>query len=123
MSDAMPITESLPTRLRYLKAQIASERSVGPDGDDDGTTRLRAGHQSTSRVRPYSQRSWPEQQHIEAIDHRGQHIGPRRVVEASRWIGSGFGHHHQSRQHHAYLGCGRQADIGKPGDRDPSTFL
>ena len=123
MSDAVPITEPLPTRLRDVEAQIAGERGVGADGDDDGTARLRAGQQSTGRVGSYSRRARPEQQHIEAIDHRGQYIGPHRVAEAGRWIDGWLGHHHQSRWHHPYLGCGRQTDVGKSGDSDPCTFL
>jgi hypothetical protein len=49
---------------------------------------------------------------IEPVDHRRQHIDPRRVA----------GDHHQPFQRHPDVGRGADTHVGKAGDTDPGPL-
>jgi hypothetical protein len=91
--------------------QVGSQRR-DPDGEHHHTAGLRPGLQSAHGTCTESADTLTDDDDIEPVDHRRQHVDPR-------WVA---GDHHQPLQRHPHVGCGADAQLGKPCHTDPGTL-
>ena len=121
---ARSVAQPRPHGALRRQLDVATERTGGTEGHDDGTLLLQSGSELAHRCRAPTV-TQPggnaRQHHIESVDRRPHHVdpvlvGPRRLVDA------GVDAHHPF-EWHPELGCGigperRHVDHGHPGTLD-----
>ena len=105
-----PVTVAEPDPLAVVGGQLQiGAEGRDPDRQHHHATRLGPGLQPAHRSTGQAPDTPADQDHIEPVDHRRQHVDPRRVA----------GDHHQTFQRHSHVGCGANAQLRKAGDTDP----
>jgi hypothetical protein len=105
------IAEPDPLVAVGAEPQIGAERR-DPHGEHHHAARLRPGLQPAHRAGTETANLPADHDDVEPVDHRPQYVDPRRVA----------GHHHQPLQRHPHVGCGADAQLGKPCHTDPGTL-
>jgi hypothetical protein len=99
--------QPLPHRARGLEVKVRPEGFGAAHRHQHRPTRLQARQQSASSTGAHLPSAGAHHHHVEAVDHRGQHVGPLTIVETLRRLS----HQHQP------LGCHPQLDRGSHPDR------
>lgn len=104
--------ESHPLVGAGAELQIRPKRRRA-DREHDCTPRLQPGLQTADRRGPEATGTRADDDDIEPIDHRRQHVDPRRIASD----------HHQPFQCHAHVDRSAQTDLWQTSDTDPRSLL
>jgi hypothetical protein len=109
--NTVTVAEPDPLIVVGCHPQICTE-GRHPDGEHDDTAGLGPGLQPAHRATGQPADALADQDDIEPVDHRRQHVDPR-------WI---TGDDHQPLERHPHVGRGADAKLRKAGDTDPGTL-
>jgi hypothetical protein len=107
----MAVAEPDPLIVTGGQLQIGAELG-NSHGQHHHAARVCPGLQPTHCTTAETTNPLADQDHIEPVDHRRQHVDPRRVA----------GDHHQPLQRHPHVGGGSDTQLGESGHPDPCPF-